>query len=269
MSKKSSITATVKTMIKRSPLYPFILPPVNTINKVIVWTTKKSRARLEARVHRVLHNENPLFYTLSPSLLPAIAKAFEIQRSHNLLDGHGYYEFGLFKGFSFWFAEQSSRECTNATFRFYGFDSFEGVPESQVDIDPIYWAEGNYAASYDFVIAKLKEHGADLSRMKLYKGFFSESLFSSLRKSETFPSASICVIDSDLYESCVEVLSFIKDYLVPGSLLLFDDYNAFDKDNSHGERRALIEFEEMHPTFRKEFLFNIGWHGVVFRVLSL
>ena len=103
--------------------------------------------------------------------------------------------------------------------------------------------------------------------MKLYKGFFSKPFFDSLRQRESFLPVSICVIDSDLYESCVEVLDFIKDYLVPGSILLFDDYNVFNKDDNHGERRALREFEQKHPAFQKEYLFDFGWHGVAFRVL--
>ncbi len=253
----------LKAIIKRSPLYP-----------LLGYLRDRRRKRVQARVHRMLHNENPLFYTLSPMLLVAIAKAFDIQHSilsggRNLLERHGYYEFGLFKGFSFWFAEQISREYVGQNFYFYGFDSFEGLSKSQVDIDPVYWAEGNYAASIEFVTTKLKEHGTDFSRVKLYKGWFSKDLFDSLHQSESFLPVSICTIDSDIYESCVEVLDFIKDLLVPGSILLFDDYNAFNKDDRHAERRALLEFEQTNPTFRKEHLFDFGWQGVAFRVIAV
>ena len=78
-----------------------------------------------------------------------------------------------------------------------------------------------------------------------------------------------CVIDSDAYESCVEVLDFVKTFLVPGAILLFDDYNAFNKDARHGERRALQEFEQKNPAFQKEHLFDIGWHGVAFKVTAV
>jgi hypothetical protein len=201
-------------------------------------------------------------------LLVAIAKAFNIQKRLNL-QGHGYYEFGLFKGFSFWFAEQISREYTGEDFFLYGFDSFEGLSKSQVDIVPVYWAKGNYASSLKIVTAKLKENGTDLRRVKLYKGWFSKALFDGLRHSEKFLPVSICVIDSDSYEPCVEVLNFIKDLLVPGSILLFDDFNVFDKDESHGERRALLEFEQKNPTFQKQHLFDFGWHGVAFKVIAV
>jgi hypothetical protein len=66
-------------------------------------------------------------------------------------------------------------------------------------------------------------------------------------------------------------LEFIKEYLVEGSILLFDDYNQLREaqDDNSGERRALIEFEKRNPGFKKEHLFNYGWEGVAFRVVSL
>jgi hypothetical protein len=230
----------------------------------------------KADEHRKLHNENQLFYTLHPQLLMGITKAFQIQKarqlqgdvSNHLLDG-GYYEFGLFKGFGFWFAEQISKDITSKGFQFYGFDSFEGLPVSIVDADQINWQPGNYAASLDFVINKLKENGTDFTRVHIYKGFFSKELFSDLEEKENFLPVSICVIDSDMYESCVEVLNFIKKYLVPGSILLFDDFNAFNKDDNHGERRALKEFEIANPKFVKKHLFDFGHYGVAFIVESI
>lgn len=251
-------------------MYPLIYP---FSDRVMVWRHKRASARM-TKALGVLHNENPLFYTLSPMLLVAIVKAFELHRSgsspwgRDMLKGHAYYEFGLFKGFSFWFAEQISREYTDSEFLYYGFDSFEGLPKSQIDITSP-WAEGSYAASLDFVTAKLEQHGTQLSKVKLYKGFFSRSLFAGLRQRENFLPAAVCVIDLDIYESCVEILDFIKDYLVPGTILLFDDYNVFHKDDEHGERKALKEFEQKYSAFRKEHIFDFGWHGAAFRVLAV
>jgi hypothetical protein len=65
------------------------------------------------------------------------------------------------------------------------------------------------------------------------------------------------------------VLEFINPLLVIGSIILFDDYNRFDVDNAAGERRALIEFEQVNIGFQKEHLFNYGWHGAAFRVIAL
>lgn len=255
----------IKKFIKSTPVYP-------VLRNLKAFYRKISTPMLR-EAHRKLHNENQLFYTLSPMLQIGILKAFRMQQEWSisegggdLLDGHAYYEFGLFRGYSFWFAEQISRDIVSANFKFYGFDSFEGIPESETDIDPIYWAKGNYAASYEFVLDQLKANGSDLSKIKLYKGFYSKAFFENLQNDNFLP-ISICVIDSDIYESCVDVLEFIKDHIVSGSILLFDDYNAFDKNDDHGERRALKEFEKRNPTFKKKHLFDFGWHGVAFRVL--
>jgi len=244
----------IKEFVRTTPL-------IHLIRKIRV---PLSDAKYAKKI-KILHDNN-LFYTLSPALLIGITKAFKMLNIP--CANKAYYEFGLFKGFSFWFAEQISKEYTGDSLSFYGFDSFEGLPKSEVDRDPN-WAKGNYASSYEFVAAELSKNGSDFSKIKLFKGFYSKEYFDQLKAKENFKQAAICVIDSDTYESCAAVLNFIKDYLVPGSILLFDDYNAFNKDDNHSERRALKEFEANNPSFQKQYLFDFGWHGAAFKVISI
>lgn len=131
------------------------------------------------------------------------------------------------------------------------------------------FCKGDFRGSYEVVTKNLERHKADFTKIKLYKGFYSNHLFDYLRQKEQFPPVSICLIDVDLYESCIPVLDFIKEYLVEGSILLFDDYNQLGEDDNSGERRALLEFEQRNPGFKKEHLFDYGWEGVAFRVVSL
>jgi len=233
--------------------------------------------KLARRMKKSLSEAIGEFYSLSPDVLVALVKAFNIQnarlqKGRNLFEGHGYYEFGLFRGFSFWFAEQISREYTGSSFRLFGFDSFQGLPSPQLDAEASVFHKGDFCGSYETVTTNLEKWKADLSRISLHKGFYSNTLFERFRQSEQFLPISICLIDVDLYESCVPVLDFIKDFLVEGSILLFDDYSQFgedDQDNSSGERKALIEFERKNPGFRKEHLFDYGCEGTAFRVLSI
>lgn len=261
----------LKAVVKRSPAYPLVKGGRGAYRQL---QRRIAREREIRRLVREPQYRNSNFYTLEPSLLVAIVKAFNIQRrackdGRNLLDGHGYYEFGVFKGFSFWLAEQVSREYVGPNFRLYGFDSFEGLPRSHVDADLTGWREGRYAASFEIVTDDLKRHGMDSTRASLYKGFYSKQFFSMLTQRERFLPVSICVIDSDIYESAVLVLDFVNDLLVPGSLLLFDDFGPQAKNENHGERRAFREFEEIHPSFQKENLFDYGSNGVAFRVLGM
>ncbi len=219
------------------------------------------------QVHAFVHNHDALFYTLHPPLLIAITRAF--LHVHNttphLLTKRGYYEFGLFKGFSFWFAEVFSRDITGPDFRLIGFDSFAGLPESAVD-EHRNWQKGSYAASYDEVVGHLQDNEFGFARAQLVQGFFSKQLFTRfLDVAPTKPA--ILVVDSDIYESCRLILDSFGPELTTGAVLIFDDFNAFDRSNDHGERRALREFELEHPSFRKGELFSFGKWGEAFEVL--
>ena len=222
------------------------------------------------RKHKKLHNDNDLFYPTQPALLEAIIKAINIQRrgEYRLMDGYGYYEFGVFKGFSLWFAYMYSK-LAGFDFKFYGFDSFEGLPKSKVDgIKPAF-GKGHYSSSLSSVVEKLNGLNVDWNRIRLFKGFYSNEYFTGLKKQNNLKKASIVVIDVDIYESCVPVLEFIKDYLVKGSILLFDDYNLFNNSNEHGERRAFLEFKEKYQNYKFKKLFDFGYGGRAFEVIKI
>ncbi len=251
---------------------------MTTMTKIVksIPPLHKLARRAKSRLTRLVRDEfsDDVFYTLSPDVLVAIVKAFDLQKKTaadgpDLLNGHAYYEFGLFKGFSFWFAEQIAREYTESNFRFLGFDSFEGLPNPQLEVEARAFREGDFKGTYEVVTNNLRRWKADCSKIQLYKGFYSDHFFDQLREKEKFPPVSICLIDVDLYDSCVPVLNFIKEYLVEGSILLFDDYNQLASDKNSGERRAFVEFESRNPKFKKEYLFDYGWEGVAFRVVSL
>lgn len=216
------------------------------------------------------------FATLSPDVLPALVRCFELHREAEaespgtgLLDHAGYYEFGLYQGFSFWFAEQLSRQYTGRAFRHYGFDSFAGLPQPQLELEAAMFAKGDFAGSYELVTGNLDQWKADPTRYRLFEGFYSDELFARFARSEEFPPVSLALIDVDLYESTVPVLTFLQPRLVPGSLLLFDDYNQAGELDEAGERRALAEFRARHPEIELEHRFDYGWEGSVFQVTAI
>ncbi len=214
------------------------------------------------------------FTTLSPDVLPALVRSFELLRrdpapGSDLLADGGYYEFGLYQGFSFWFTEQLSRQYTGPGFRHFGFDSFAGLPKPQLRSEAAMFGEGDFAGSYGLVTGNLERWGADPNRYSLYEGFYSEELFARFAAAEPFPPVAIALIDVDLYESCVPVLTFLLPRLVAGSIVLFDDYNQAGADDDAGERRALREFLADHPGVQLTHLFDYGWEGAAYRVTSL
>lgn len=219
--------------------------------------------------HKDFHNNNGLFYPTTPMLLEGLIKVFDIQIKNNRIDGYGYFEFGVFKGFSMWFSQMYARTKNADALEFYGFDSFSGLPHSDVDGMKPAFREGHYSSPYEFIEKTFKNLEFPTNKLNLFKGFYSDELFKKLSRENKFLPISICVIDVDIYESTVPVLEFIKDHLVVGSIILFDDFNCFLESDEHGERKALIEFKKKYPNFEFKHLFGFGWHGEVFEVTKI
>ena len=124
------------------------------------------------------------------------------------------------------------------------------------------WSEGNYAASLADVISNLERHGSDMSNITLTKCWFDDIP----QDGEIFVSPRIVVIDSDLYESCVDVLKFIGPRLIHGTIIIFDDWFAYDADPREGEQRAWYEYLKDHRYIQYETLFNFGKYGKAIRI---
>lgn len=213
-----------------------------------------------------------IFQTLHPNLLIGIYRAMHLLATStgsnpaNNAKPIGFYEFGLYQGFSFWYANNLAREM-GLNCEFHGFDSFEGLPISTVDIHKN-WTQGSYACSLEQVEASFTKWGMPL-KYHLHKGWYSDELFSTVRQQHALPSPGIALIDCDIYESACEVLSFLSTLMVKDTILMFDDFNAFRGDPNHGERKALAEFESAHPGFRKKHLFSFGPYGEAFQVEAI
>ncbi len=138
--------------------------------------------------------------------------------------------------------------------RFFGFDSFEGLPAGQVDRSP-WWKKGNYASSFDFV----KRHTPD-PRITLVKGFYSRAVFRDFETKHGAPNIGVMLIDSDIYESAKAVLDYFGPHLKAGAVVLFDDLR---NTGQRGEARAIEESKLL-----LEHLFDYGNYGSAFRVGS-
>lgn len=215
-------------------------------------------------------NNNDLFYTMSPPLLLAIMRSFGMiaAKTPALLHDRAYYEFGIFKGFSLWFASQTVEFFDARNFACYGFDSFEGMGPSVVDAGNPYWRPGAYAAPMEYVIDRLRRYGA--KNVRLFKGFFTDALFRDMREKVPLLPCAVCTIDCDIYEGAIACLRFITDKLALGSFILFDDFDRFVLGNSdeHGERRALKDWLAENPSIRLDAVFRFD-KGAAFRVAAL
>lgn len=124
----------------------------------------------------------------------------------NLSAAIKYLEFGVAQGKSFkWILDKNK----NPDSRFYGFDTFEGLPES--------WGHFK-AGDMSSTIPDVADN-----RAKFFKGLFQDMLPNFL-KSISIEGRKVIMMDADLYSSTLFVLTSLATYLKPGDIIFFDEF---------------------------------------------
>ncbi|GAA0239966.1 class I SAM-dependent methyltransferase [Saccharothrix mutabilis subsp. mutabilis] len=118
----------------------------------------------------------------------------------------------------------------------YGFDSFEGLPE--------HWRSGFPAGMFSV------DDLPDVPGAELVVGWFDDTLPGFL--AEHPGPVAFLHVDCDLYSSTKTVLDLVGPRLVPGSVIVFDEYFNFPGWREH-EHKAWSEYVERTGTrFRYE-----------------
>jgi hypothetical protein len=182
----------------------------------------------------------------------SIARFCQINRP---IEGY-YFEFGSHSA-------RTMRLCWKHTHRLFNwtyvaFDSFEGLPEiAEIDRQKI-WAKGRLKTGEEEFIAKVAAVGMDRDRLITVKGFYDQTLTPELQQRFLPTRAAAIYVDCDLYLSTVPVLKFIKPFLQPGTIIVFDDWNCFIGDSQKGERLAWAEFTAANPQLKFEQFVSDG-----------
>lgn len=147
------------------------------------------------------------------------------------VDGH-YLEFGVFTGGTIRFMARRIGKRT-----IHGFDSFEGLPEA--------WGGFSLGSKAFNVEGRLPRVP---SNVKLHKGWFQDTLPAWLAANAG--PVSFIHIDCDLYSSTQTIFTLLAERLVPGTLILFDEYFNYPNWEQH-EYKAFQEFvTERGVTYR-------------------
>jgi hypothetical protein len=131
-------------------------------------------------------------------------------QSQNLNTGIDYLEFGVAKGLSFkWWVNR----ITDPDARFYGFDTFSGLPENWGPFKKGDMNNGNNPPE----IAGNRHH--------FYQGLFQQTLIPFLNGYKP-GRRKVIHMDADLYSSTLFALTLLTPFLKAGDILFFDEFNV-------------------------------------------
>lgn len=119
-----------------------------------------------------------------------------------------YLEFGVYVGTSLLCMHRASNELGLRSLRLFGFDSFEGLPQSAAVESEGLWKPGQYRADLGLVREHLTGSGIDWSRTVLVPGWFEETLRPSLSRDLGIEKAGVIMIDCDISSSARSALEF-------------------------------------------------------------
>lgn len=132
-------------------------------------------------------------------------------------------EFGVYK------ARTTAHIAGRRDWQVHGFDSFDGLPEP--------WRDGYPRAT--FALPALPEVPANVT---LHKGLFADTLPGFLAALPAPPDpVAYLHVDSDLYSSAKCIFEHLADRIVPGTVIVFDEYFNYS-GWEQGEFRAFQEF---------------------------
>ena len=120
-----------------------------------------------------------------------------------------YLEFGVWQGESL---TRWTELNTNRSSRFYGFDTFEGIPEDWNKLTP----KGTFDTGGE------PPPVCD-QRVQFVKGLFQDTLHDFLDRTQ-WTGLPIIHIDCDLYSSTLYSLSVVDRILQVGSIIIFDEF---------------------------------------------
>jgi O-methyltransferase len=169
---------------------------------------------------------------------PRLAKAYELiyeTDRHNNLEG-AIVEPGCWNG-GFARIMQLASIRAGKSREVWLFDSFEGGPPP-LDIDrkvtgKLGKGEPNGGSQE---ICEQAFHGSDPSKLHIVKGWFEETFPQTLPK---MGKIAYLHLDADFYEATKLCLEQMYDLVVPGGLIIFDDYSYY-----LGCKKAVDEFLE-------------------------
>jgi len=152
-------------------------------------------------------------------------------------------EFGVFEGKTI----SVLRKKLDESFKLFGFDSFEGLPEDWVCEDGSVAGYGVCRKGYFSTDGNIPQ----VEDVTFFKGWFENTIGNYL---EIAKPIALLHVDCDLYSSTKTVLYNLNDFIVPNTIIVFDEwiFNGSGDQHSNHEQKCFYEWVK---DFNREYEF--------------
>lgn len=195
-----------------------VISPLEGVFLQLAYLSKFSRFAAE---HRKLHFND--FYKPGFDMRARDTMYASIAEKEQLFEAIDYLEFGVSKArsFTWWIGHNQHPES-----RFYGFDTFEGLPEKWGNFE-----KGAMSANVPDI---------EGSRHQFFVGLFQDTMDGFLA-GFTRKKRMVVHFDADLYTATYYALNKIAPLLQPGDVIFFDEFGV-----PMHEFKAFTEFFESY-----------------------
>jgi O-methyltransferase len=229
------------------------------LRETIAFGTRLRRLRLNLKAARLFEKYQPFTMVGKPEFVANIKVAHQYLQNPSLSSG-AIMECGCWRGGM----SAALIELGGPDRDYYFFDSFEGLPPAREDLDGqravAYQADKSSPLYYDNCSASIEEFQQAIalarpqpSRVHTIEGFYEETLPQFVS-----PKIAVLRLDCDWYDSVMICLKTFWDSVLPGGLILIDDYYYWD-----GCSRAVHDFLSMNKATEK---IQQGARGLAFIV---
>jgi hypothetical protein len=201
---------------------------IRSISNVVKKTDHCNMDNFLEKLTNFIKNINIYHYSELKRIPILYEKALNYVFEKKMVEDSGLWlEFGVFNGGTL---NRISKYTSNLVF---GFDSFEGLNNEwdRIEMNGVTYPKGAFSLGGN--MPKMNEN------VVLIKGWFSDTLPEFMNNHDE--KIMFMHIDSDIYESAVDILNCTKRKIANGCIIVFDELVGY-KNFENNEWKALWEF---------------------------
>ena len=177
-----------------------------------------------------------------------------VQKIHTLDSHAAFLEVGVWRGGT---AGIMAKQLNNLKSKanLYLADTFEGV--AKAGVNDSFYTGGEHSDTSQHIVEDVLKNKSHYQFYKILKGIFPEDTAGKILVSEQF---GLCHIDVDVYTSAKDILEWVWDKLIPGGVVVFDDYGF----HSCTGVTKLVEEYRYRPD--RQIIHNLNGHALMIKL---